>query len=444
MIASSLFDSKIFKNSYSTEEMREIFNDESRVQAWLDVEAALARAQKKLNIISKEASEEINSKAKIENIDFGKMREAYEITGHPIVPLVNLLKQACSGNYGEYVHWGATTQDIMDTGSILQIRRGIEVIEKRLKELEKICTKLAKKYKDSIQAGRTHGQHAVPITFGYKVAVWVREIRRHIERLGQCKSRLYIVEFSGAAGTLATINIEQGFLLQKYIADELDLMTPSISWHSSRDNLIEMINVLSLISGTIAKIANEIVTLNRTEIGEVEQNQEGRIGSSTMPQKRNPMQFEHIVVLYRFIKGNANIMQELAIGEHERDWRTWGAEMKIIEESFLIFDCLLASANYEMKKLKINTKRMKQNLGMTNGLIMTERVMMFLAEKIGRQTAHDILHEAARKAFEKGLALKEVLKSDNKIMKILSEDEIDSLLETDTYTGLARKYVEEL
>jgi 3-carboxy-cis,cis-muconate cycloisomerase len=358
--------------------------------------------------------------------------------------LVRLLKQTCNENYGEYVHWGATTQDIMDTGTILQVKKGLNIIEKRLKELEQICIKLAREHKESIQAGRTHGQHAVPITFGFKVAVWVREIQRHLERLEQCKHRLLVIEFSGAAGTLATIDVEKGFELQKQLAKELELMVPIISWHSSRDNLIEIIGLFSLIAGTVAKIANEIIILNRTEVEEVEQDQEGRIGSSTMPQKRNPMQFEHMVVLFRFIKGNANTMQELAAGEHERDWRTWGAEMKVIEESFLLSDCLLVNANYEIMKLKVNTKRMKSNLELTHGLIMTERVMMFLADKIGRQTAHDILHEVAMKAFEQGIELREVLKSDEKIMQILSEKEIDSLLEPDTYTGLSRKYVEQL
>jgi 3-carboxy-cis,cis-muconate cycloisomerase len=443
-MSSGLFDSAMFQNSYGTKEMREIFNDEARVQAWLDVEAALARAQKKLNIISEITSDEINKKADVKIIDFDKMKEDYEKTGHPIIPLVRLLKQACDGNHGEYVHWGATTQDIMDTGCILQVKKGLGLIKKRLEELEKLCTNLAKEHKDSIQAGRTHGQHAVPITFGYKAAVWVNEIRRHLERLEQYKTRLLVIEFSGAAGTLATIDVEKGFRLQQYLAEELGLSVPTISWHSSRDCLIEIITLLSLISGTVAKIANELVVLNRTEIEEVEQNQTGRIGSSTMPQKRNPMQFEHIVVLYRFIKGNANIMQELALNEHERDWRTWGAEMKAIEESFLLSDCLLVSANDEISKLKVNTIRMKSNLNITHGLIMTERVMMFLAEKIGRQTAHDILHEAARKAFLERIELKEILKSNEKIMQYLSEQEINSLLEPDTYTGLAKKYIEKL
>ncbi len=443
-MASSLIDSVVFKNSYSTKEMRKIFNDKARIQAWLDVEAALAKAESKLNIISKEASEEISRKAKAEYIDFDKMREGYELTGHPIVPMVNLLKQACSGDHGEYVHWGATTQDIMDTGMIIQIKDAIILIEERLKTLEQILVKLAKKYRNTIQAGRTHGQHAIPITFGYKVAVWVREVQRHVKRLEECKSRVLVIEFSGAAGTLASIDTEKGFTLQQYIAEELGLMVPTITWHSSRDGLIEIINILSLIAGTGAKIANEVIALNRTEIGEVEQSQDGRVGSSTMPQKRNPMQFEHMVVLYRLIKGNACTMQELATGEHERDWRTWGAEMKIVEETFLLSDCLLVNINDEINKLKVNVKKMKLNLNLTHGLIMTERIMMFLAEKIGRQNAHSILHDAAREAFEQEVELKEILKTDHRIKNIISETEIETLLDPETYTGLAKKYVDQL
>ena len=210
---SSLIDSTIFKNAYSTEKMRKCFNDSSRIQSWLDVEAALARAQAKLDIIPVEAAQEINRKAHWKNLDFKEMQEIYEQSGHPIMPIIYTLKNACEQSWGEYIHWGATTQDIMDTGCILQIRNALPVIEGDLKKLRKICMKLAGKYKDTLQSGRTHGQHAAPITFGYKVAIWAEEINRHLKRLEQCKPRLFILEFAGAAGTLATINQEKAFAL---------------------------------------------------------------------------------------------------------------------------------------------------------------------------------------------------------------------------------------
>jgi len=441
-MSTSLIDSFVFKNSYGTKEMRQIFNDKSRIQAWLDVEAALAKAQAKLNIIPKDAANEIDAKAKAENIDFDKMKDIYEKTGHPIVPLVNLFKKACIKNYGEYIHWGATTQDIMDTGNILQIKKGITVLKNNLEELNKICLRLAQEHKNTLQAGRTHGQHAVPITFGYKVAVWVEEIKRHLVRIKQCKLRLLVLEFSGAAGTLATIDVDKGFELQEILSKELGLNISSVPWHSSRDNLAEILSIIAMIAATIAKIANEIIVLQSTEISELEQDQEGRIGSSTMPHKRNPMQFEHVVALYRYVKANANTMIELMVGEHERDWRTWGAEMKIIEESFVMTGAAMQILKDELRRLKVNKERMKENLKILKGLMMSERVMMRLAQSVGRQTAHAIIHEDAMKSFELNKEFGNVLKTDPKVTVVLSDEEIDSLLDPSTYVGLAAKYVD--
>lgn len=438
----SLIDSYIFRNSYGTKEMREVFNDRARIQAWLDVEASLARAQAKLNIIPKDAAKEINTKAKAENIEIEKMKTIYEKTGHPIVPLVNLLKEACIKNYGEYVHWGATTQDIMDTGNILQVKKAIKVMKKQLEELKGICLNLSQIHKNTLQAGRTHGQQAVPITFGYKVAVWVEEIKRHLVRIKQCQPRLLVLEFSGAAGTLATIDVDKGFKLQEILSKELGLNIPPVPWHSSRDNLAEILSILAMIAATMAKIANEVIVLQSTEIAEVEQGQEGRIGSSTMPHKRNPMQFEHVVVLSKFVRANANIMIEAMIGEHERDWSSWGAEMKIVEESFILTGALLQILNSELSKIKINKEKMKSNLALLKGLIMSERVMMQLAKSVGRQTAHTIIHDDAMEAFELKKEFGEILKTDSRIKDFLSEEEIDSLMDPATYIGLAPRYVD--
>jgi len=441
---SSLIDSIIFKNSYSTEKMRQCFNDNSRIQSWLDVEAALARAQSKLGIIPEEAAREINSKAHYKNLDFKEMQKIYEKSGHPIMPIIYTLKKACVKTWGEYVHWGATTQDIMDTGCILQIRDALPVIEEATNKLRVICLNLAREHRDTLLSGRTHGQQAVPITFGYKAAIWVEEIKRHLERLQQCKPRLFILEFAGAAGTLATIDQEKALALQKELAKELSLEVSSLPWHVSRDHLVEICSILAYISGTCAKIANEIVALQRTEIAEVEQAQGGRIGSSTMPHKRNPMQFEHVVVLDRFIRNNANAMLENLLGEHERDWRTWGSEMKLIEENFLHTSALLEIMVQELNGLKVNRRKMQQNLNILNGLIMSERVMMKLAEKLGRQTAHDLLHASTKRAFEENKAFAQILKEDHRVKKVLNEREIDDLMDPSTYLGLAPKYVEEL
>jgi len=438
-MVTSLIDSSVFKNSYGTKEMREIFNDRARIQVWLDVEAAIARAQAKLNIIPKNAASEINTKAKAENIDVDEMRMIYEKTGHPIMPLISLFKKVCKKNYGEYIHWGATTQDIMDTGNILQIKKAIKVLENNLEALKKMYLNLAFKHKNTLQAGS-----AVPITFGYKVAIWLEEVKRHLVRIEQSKFRLLVLEFSGAAGTLATINIDKGFKLQEILAEELGLGLPLVSWHSARDNLAEILSILAMITGTVGKIANEVISLQRTEIVELEQKQTRRIGSSTMPHKRNPMQFEHVVVLSKLVRANANIMIEVMVGEHERDWRSWGTEMKIVEESFIMTGAALKILNRELNGIKVNKEKMRENLKILKGLIMSERIMMRLAKVVGRQTAYTIVHEDSMKAFESNKPFGDVLKVDSRVMKILSEEEIDSLMDPATYVGLAPKYVERI
>ncbi|MDI7246767.1 MAG: adenylosuccinate lyase [Bacillota bacterium] len=441
-MATSLIDSRIFRDSYGTDEMRRIWDDESTVQSWLDVEAALARAQARLGLVPEAAAQEISAKAKIENLHLDEVREGYVRTGHPIMPMIRALQRACETSAGEYIHWGATTQDIMDTGCILQTRSALEAIERSVRALEQTCVGLARLHKMTVMVGRTHGQHAVPITFGYKVAVWVEELRRHIARLTQLRPRVLAVEFSGAAGTLATIGPEMGFALQQELARELDLGVPSISWHSARDGFAELLSVLGMIMGTVAKIANEVVTLQRTEIAELEQDATGRIGSSTMPHKRNPMQLEHVVALARFVRSNADVMLEVMSGEHERDWRTWGSEMKLISESFVISAAGLAILNSELPRVKVRVDNMKRNLDTLHGLLLSERVMMRLAGAVGRQTAHEIVYEDSMEAFEEARPLKKVLEEDSRVTEVLSSQEIEDLMDPASYLGLAPLYVD--
>jgi len=441
MIA-SLIDSRVYRDAYGTEEMREIWSDVANIQAWLDVEKALARSQARLGLIPKTAEKEINAKANVKNLSLDQIRENYAKTGHPLVAMINVLKGLCENGAEEFIHFGATTQDILDTGSVLQTRSAIEVIERNLQTLEQICVGIAKEHKMTVMAGRTHGQHAVPITFGYKVAVWVEEIRRHLERLAQLKPRVLVIEFSGAAGTLATIPPEVGFNLQKELASELNLGIPTITWHSARDGFAELLSTLGIIMGTLSKIANEVVQLQRTEIAELEIDATGRIGSSTMPHKRNPVLMEHTIVLARFVQANANIMLESMSGAHERDGSTWGAEMKVISESFILSSAALAILNTELPRMKVRVDNMERNINLLGGLIMSERTMMKLASVVGRLTAHEIVYEDSMKAFESGQSLKKVLEADLRVTKVLSNNAIDELMNPATYLGLAPMYVD--
>ena len=286
---SHLLDSGIYRDMFGTAEMREIFSDRGLVQAWLDAEVALARAEVEVGVIPERAAEEIARRARAENIDLAALKQQTEIVGYPILPLVRMLAAQCANGAGEYVHWGATTQDIMDTGTVLQLRRAHQILVRDLSSLIDAAIRLAAQHRDVPMAGRTHGQQALPITFGFKVAVWIAELGRHQERLRAIAPRLFVGQLAGAAGTLASLG-PAGPAVQERMMARLQLGTPTIAWHVSRDTLAEFVSVLALICGTVGKIGQEIALLQQTEIGEVEEGYvEGRGGSSTMPQKRNPI-----------------------------------------------------------------------------------------------------------------------------------------------------------
>ena len=292
-----VIDSQIFKDQFSTSQTREIFDDKQTVQRWLDVEAALAKVQAKLGIIPQKAADEICAKCRVELIDLDELKREMDRTSHPIVPLLRAMKKVCSGDAGEYIHWGATTQDIIDTGTILQIKDSLDVTEKRYLELLANLEKLAAKYRNLVTVARSHGQHALPITFGFKVAVWIEEMRRNLDRFNEMRRRLLVGQFSGAVGTLSALR-DKGIEIQEALFKELGLGCPVIHWHVSRDSNAELAAVLGICTSTIGKIAHEIYSLQKTETAELEEPfAPGKVGSSTMPHKRNPPACETIVAL---------------------------------------------------------------------------------------------------------------------------------------------------
>jgi len=328
-MASHILDSQFLKDLYGTPEMRAVFDDIHLLQKWLDAEVALAQAEAELRIIPEAAAAEITRSAHAGQLDLPRLKLLIDQTVHPIVPVIRVLQQACNEDAGEYIHWGATTQDIMDTAMILQIKEAMAILEERLVGFADVLSDSAMKYRDVPMAGRTHGQHALPITLGYKIAVWLAEVDRHRDRLAQIKPRLLVGEFGGAVGTLASVT-ESGLQIQQGMMKRLGLGVPIISWHTARDNLAEFAAVLSLIAATMGKIAHEIISLQRTEIAEVEEPfNEGKVGSSTMPHKRNPMLCEAILALARLVMRNTPAAMDAMIQEHERDWvaTTWNGHI---------------------------------------------------------------------------------------------------------------------
>lgn len=441
-MGSTVFDSVLFRDMFGTAEMRAVFADEALVGRYIEAEVALARAQARLGVVPKEAAQAIEAAAKSIRIDFDKLRAETEIVGYPILPLVHQLSEA-AGEAGRYVHWGATTQDIMDTANVLQIRAALEIVARDLREVRDILSAMARKYRDTPMAGRTHLQQALPVTFGYKAAVWLSSIDRHIERVDQALPRILLGEFSGAAGTLASVG-EGGLEMQKLFCEELGLHQPSITWHVARDGIAEAVTLLGLITGTLGKIATDVMLLSSSEFGEVsEPFVPGRGASSTMPQKRNAISSELMLAAAKAVRQHVATMLDGMIHDLERATGPWHLEWVSLPESFLLTASSLANAKFMLAGLVVHEKRMLENLDLTRGLIVAEAVMMAAAPKLGRQHAHDVVYDACRKAIEGGGQLADILAEVPEITEALGGKEaIRRHCDTANYLGLCGPMVD--
>ena len=439
---SHILDSAFLKDLYGTAEMRAVFDDMSLLQKWLDTEVALAQAEAEIGVIPADAAEEITRRARADQLDTVRIKQLVDQTVHPIVPLIRVLKEACDGDAGEYIHWGATTQDIMDTAMVLQVKEAIAILGPRLGALIDTLTALAIRHRDTSMAGRTHGQQALPITFGYKVAVWLAEVQRHRKRLEQCKPRVLVGEFGGAVGTLASV-AEHGLEIQQGMMARLGLGVPPIAWHAARDNLAEFASLLGMMAATTGKIAHEVISLQRTEIAEVEEPfNEGQVGSSTMPHKRNPMICEAILALARLVMHSVPAALDAMIQEHERDWVGDHMEWAYLPEMCIMADGALQLTTRVVSGLQVHPARMRRNLDQLNGLMLSEAVMLALAQRVGRQTAHDVVYECSMRAVEQSLPFRQTLAEHPVVAQHLTSQDIERLLDPGHYTGLAGQFVD--
>jgi 3-carboxy-cis,cis-muconate cycloisomerase len=435
-------DRVVFRDLFGTEEMLRVFDDRALLQSWLDAEAALALAEARGGVIPPDAAAEIERRARAELFDPDEIRSAIRTANHPLVPVVRALAALCDGPAGEYVHWGATTQDIMDTGTVLQLREAHAILVGRLAELSSILVHRARDESDTLMAGRTHGQHAVPITLGLKLTVFLDELLRHRERLLQLAPRLLVVELAGAGGTLASLG-DAADRVQDEFARILGLGVPAVAWHTARDSLAELAAVLAMAAATCERLANEVILLQKTEVAEVfEAHEDGNVGSSTMPQKRNPMTAEGVVAASRLVRRNVVVAVEGMTGQHERDMGAWQAEWVWIRDLCVNADAALVQTIRLAEGLRVDRERMRTNLGLTGGLIMAEAVMMDVAQAIGRQEAHDLLHGLAMEAVETQRPFAELLKTDARIAQVVTPERIDRLLGGDDYLGLAGASIE--
>jgi len=441
---SNMIDSCLYKDLFGAEEMRQIFEDRYLVQKFLDVEAALAEVEGELGIIPHEAALEIKSKCRANDMNLEEIKKQIDFTWHPLTPIYREVRKKCRDNYGEYIHWGATTQDIMDTATVLQLKEAHQLITKDLEEIKNIVLKLAQKHKYTVMAGRTHGQHALPITFGMKAAIWASEVKRHLERLEESKKRLLVGNFCGAVGTLAALG-EKGLKVQNLLMQKLELGVPLIAWQNARDAIAEFVCAQGLIAGTFGKIANEIINLQRTEIAELEEPfQMGKISSSTMPHKRNAHICEVVVALSKIVRNQAHLILEAMEQEHERDMRLYAIEWKCLPETCILTSGILKHMKFALDKLIVYPDNMERNLKVTRGLILSEAVMFKLAEKLGLQEAHEVVYEVSMRAFEQKLSLKEALLTNNRVRQYLTAEEIDALIDEKGYIGLAPYFVDKV
>ena len=435
-------DSLIFRDIFSTEAMRRVFSDENRVQRYLDFEAALARVQARLKIIPQEAADEIGKHCSVGEYDMAKLKQVTERIGYPVLPVVQQLVARCRDNLGEWCHWGATTQDVTDTATILQIREAFALIEADIDAIAEALADLARRHRDTVMAGRSNLQQAVPITFGYKMATILAAFDRHKQRLKELKPRVLVGEFGGAAGTLSSLG-KDGLKVQEALMAELGLGQPEIAWHTVRDRVAEVGCFLGLVTGVCGKIAMDVKLMMQTEVEEVyEPFHEGRGSSSTMPQKRNPISSVYITALTSLVRQHVAALLDAMVEDHERATGPWEIEWIALPEIFLLSAGALAQTRFLVTGLQVDARKMRANLDITRGLIVSEAVMMGLGPALGRQRAHDLVYDICRKVVATGRPLLDLLAEDKEIAKHMSRADLAKLVDPANYLGVAGEMVD--
>jgi 3-carboxy-cis,cis-muconate cycloisomerase len=435
-------DSNIFRDIFTTAEMRGVFSDEMRTANYLEIEAALARVQGRLGIIPIEAAREIQAKCRIENIDFARLKAQTERIGYPILGVVQQIVALCDKGLGEWCHWGATTQDITDTATIMQVRAALELVDAEIEKIAAALAALARRYRDTPMAGRSNLQQAVPITFGFKAASLLAAFQRHRQRLKELRPRVLVGEFAGAAGTLASLGAD-GLKVQAGLMEELKLGQPEIAWHTVRDRLGEVGCFLALVTGTAGKISTDVKLLMQTEVAEVfEPFHQARGSSSTMPQKRNPISCLYIHATASLVRQNAASLLEAAVADHERSTGPWEIEWIALPEIFLLTSGALSQTRLLLEGLQVDDKRMRANLDLTLGMIVSEAVMMGLGPYLGRQRAHDLVYDICRDVAKTGTPLVDLLAKNVEIARHLSRAELEKMCDPANYLGLAGEMVD--
>jgi adenylosuccinate lyase len=427
----------VYGHLWETAETRALLGDEGRTAIWLEVLGALASAQGELGLIPEAAAAEIAARVR-EPVDLEAVADETRASGHSTLGLIRVLQRDLGETAREWVYYGATVQDVADTWTGIVAREMLAIADRDLGAAEAALAALAARHRDTLMLGRTHGQPGLPITFGFKAAVWLAEVRRHRERIAQARPRLAVGQLAGAVGTLSAWG-EHGPELQRRMLERLGLGVPDMTWLTARDRVAELACLLALVTGTLAKVGNEVYNLQRAEIAEVaEAPTEGVVGSITMPQKHNPERSEHLWTLARVVRSSASLALEGLVGEHERDGAAWKTEWELLPRACGAAAVSLALGAELLGGLRVDEQRMRANLDAQAGYVLAEPVMLALGELVGPRRAHDLVHAAAARGLAAGMSLRDALAADPEIPDL----DLDALLAPERALGSAGRLVD--
>ncbi|ABP78952.1 MULTISPECIES: 3-carboxy-cis,cis-muconate cycloisomerase [Stutzerimonas] len=436
---------QLFDVYFTSAPMREVFSDRGRVQGMLDFEAALARAEARTGVIPATAVDAIEAACHAEHYDLCALAEAVATAGNSAIPLVKALGRQVAANDPDaekYVHLGATSQDAMDSGLVLQLRQALALLETDLRRLGDALADQAARHAETPMAGRTWLQHATPVTLGMKIAGWLGAVTRHRQRLAELRPRLLCLQFGGASGSLAALG-EQAWPVSEALAGELGLNLPDQPWHTQRDRLVEFASLLGLIAGSLGKLGRDLALLMQTDVGEVfEPAAPGKGGSSTMPHKRNPVGCAVMIAAATRAPGLVATMLSALPQEHERSLGLWLAEWETLPELCCLVSGALSQALIAVPALEVDGERLRGNLELTRGLVLAEAVSIALAQLVGREKAHELVEQCCKQAVAEGRHLRGVLRDSPEVSSRFNDAELDRLLDPANYLGQARRWVE--
>lgn len=437
-----LVDSLVYRHLWSTPELHAVFDDRGRFRRWLEILAALAEAQAELGLIPADAAPAIRAHAEDGHLDLDDIARQTRETGHSTLGLIRSLQQTLPAVAREWVYYGATVQDLSDTWTSLVMRQVGEVMERDLGRAEAAALALARAHRDTVMCGRTHGQPGLPISFGFKAAVWAAELRRHRERLAEGRRRWEVAQLGGALGTMQFWGEAAVPLLESF-ARRLGLAAPDIAWITARDRVAEFLNLLALVTATLGKIGNEVYQLQRPEIAEVsEPFTPGQVGSITMPHKRNPELSEQLATLARLVRADAGVAVEAMVHEHERDGRAWKSEWVVLPEACLLTGASLAIGARLLEGLEVHPDRMRANLDAREGYVLSEPVLRVLAERIGKHAAHRAVYDATMAGLDGRVGFAAALRGDPNVAPHLDAGDLAGCLDPRSALGANGAFID--